>query len=229
MNGFTPFCEHETLFLLYIFLICLIFPSSSKPKISQPVSYLQKTTTTTKNGEIASCGPSRGFNLCAVLETHAKHLNASHFSDTGSGVLCLQPLYWNASPVFNYPKARRKLVLRLITFLKMKQEIKRHHTKKRATVWASLPVDALHSFTSCAKQSSQKVLPRCVARQEFCFWRISPGGFDSFFAVHSDSMCFDPVNSSDSLALRPRRLVGFRRQDLAASCPTQGRAEGAQK
>lgn len=180
MNGFTPFCEHEKLFLLYIFLICLIFPSSSKPKISQPGSYLQKTTTTTKNGEIASCGPSRGFNLCAVLETHAKHLNASHFSHTGSGVLCLQPLYWNASPVFNYPKAWRKLTLRLITFLKMKQEIKRHRTKKKAMVWASLPVDALHSFTFCAKQSSQKVLPPCVARQEFCFWRISPGVLTHF-------------------------------------------------
>lgn len=79
------------------------------------------------------------------------------------------------------------------------------------------------------KTKQPKSAPSVCRSAGVLFLANLSGGFDSFFAVHSDSMCFDPVNSSDSLALRPRRLVGFRRQDLAASCPTQGRAEGAQK
>lgn len=55
---------------------------------------------------MASCGPSRGFNLGAVPETHAKHLNMSRFSDTGSGVLYLQPLYWQVSSVLITLKPR---------------------------------------------------------------------------------------------------------------------------
>lgn len=43
----------------------------------------------------------------------------------------------------------------------------------------SRPSVPFHSFTSCAKQSSQKVLYARVARQEFYFQANLSGGFDS--------------------------------------------------
>lgn len=79
---------------------------------------------------MASCGPSSGLNLGAVPGTHAKHLNASRFSDTGPCVLCLRPSLLASVLCFNDPNAQS----RLYSFLKMKREIKRQRTEKRGDI-----------------------------------------------------------------------------------------------
>lgn len=137
---------------------------------------------------MASCGPSRGFNLCAVLETQAQHLNASQFCDTGSGVLCLQPLYCNASPVFNDLKAWRKLILWLITFLKMKQEIKRHNKEEGNGVGFS-PLRCPSQLHFLCKTKQPKNAPSVCRSTGVLFLANLSGGFWLIFLQFSPTQC----------------------------------------
>lgn len=97
---------------------------------------------------MASCGPSRRFNLGAVLETHAKHLNASRFSE--SDVLCLQPLYWRVSSVLITLKPGGDYMIDHLSKNEARDKTAAYGEEGNVEGFSSA-VDAFHSFASCAK------------------------------------------------------------------------------
>lgn len=227
MNGYTPFCKHQKLFLLHIFLICLIFSLFFSTKYFT-ARLIQKQHQQQKMVKWHHVVLQEG--LVSVLLWRLMRSTWMRHNSPTLDLVC-----------FVYGRFTGTRLLFLITpkpggAYTMIDHLSKNEARDKTPPYKEAGNGVGFSRRRCVSQlrllCKTKAARKCSLRvslgRGFDLANLS-GGSDSFFAVHPNSMCFDPGNSSNSLALRPWRLVGIRRQDLSTSCPTQGCAKDAQK